>query len=130
MGRACWHVFHGALHDNEEAQKKGVIILADLSGFQMTQFDRKFVKMIMKSVQGRMPIRLSCVHICHPPSFLQLVMPFVMAVVHERVQKRLKFHFGRLTDQLTEDLSQYRLSESNLPISLGGTDSANTAKWI
>jgi hypothetical protein len=22
MGRACWHVFHGAVHDNEEAQKK------------------------------------------------------------------------------------------------------------
>jgi CRAL/TRIO domain len=130
MGRACWHVFHGALHDNEETQKKGVIILDDLSGFQMTQFDRKFVKMMMKSVQGSMPIRLSCVHICHPPSFLQLVLPFVMAFMHERVKKRLKFHFGRTTDKLMEDLSKYRLSESHLPTSLGGTASANTAKWI
>jgi hypothetical protein len=130
MGRAFWHVFHGALHNNEEAQKKGVIILDDLSGFQMAQFDRKFVKMMMQSIQGSMPIRLSCIHICYPPTFLQLVLPFVMAFMHERVKKRLKFHFARSTDKLIDDLSKYRLFESTLPTSLGGSVSSDTAKWI
>lgn len=128
MGRACWHVLHAAL-ECEQTQKRGVVILFDLGGFSPSKFDRKLTQMIMKSIQGCMPIRISCIHICYPPAFIKFVVPFLMAFMHDKVKQRLKFHFAKNHEKLQGELSQYHLDATIMPASLGGDVHTDFQKW-
>ena len=69
--QAFWYATHFALQ-NEETQRKGMILLPCPKKIKMSQFDPKFEKMAADSIQGALPMRISCIAICHPPSFFKV----------------------------------------------------------
>ena len=58
MTRAVWYMIHAAL-ESTEAQKHGLIFIAHPAGARLGQFDRGLVKMVLPSIQGVIPARLS-----------------------------------------------------------------------
>jgi hypothetical protein len=73
MVRALWYVMHAAL-ENVDAQKVGNIMLGYPRNTKITQVDRKLMKLNMESIRGCIPVRISALHICHPPVFFAKVI--------------------------------------------------------
>ena len=128
MARAAWYVFHAVL-ENVEAQKHGIIFLAHPEGAKFGQFDRGLIKIILGSIQGALPVRLSAFHICQPPPFLKIILPIVKLFMTERTKKRLNIHFGS-KDDVCKKLETYGLTKDCLPQQVGGELTVDMPTWI
>lgn len=118
--RVFWTVLHEALLTTT-VQQKGILVLTDVSDFGRHQFDRTVVQNILKGMQGAIPMRLSAHFVCYPPAFLQLILPFVLPLVHQRLRNRIKFQFASTPGQMREQLAAYGLGAEHLPRELGGS---------
>lgn len=127
MVRAFWYVLHAAL-EPVAAQQRGIIILVDPQRASMSQFDSTIGKLFMSAMSGVLPLRLSAVHICHPPYFVNLVLPLVKLFMPERLQKRIQFHSG--SDVPTKLATDFGLTADTLPVELGGSLVVNHMDWL
>jgi hypothetical protein len=93
MVRSMWYVMHAALED-EETQKKGLVVIAYPKKVKLSQVDRALTKMNMDSLKGCLPIRIGVFHVCHPPGFFQLVFLVFKMFLGERLRKRFRVHGG------------------------------------
>lgn len=128
MVRAIWYMLHAAM-EVEETQKYGILFITFPAGVKMSQVDRGLIKILLPSIQGTIPIRLSAFHSCQPPTFLKLVLPFVKLFMSDRTKDRLLFHFGS-TEKVCEKLEGYGLTKDNIPQTLGGHVVVDTKAWI
>ena len=128
MVRAIWYMLHAAM-ENEETQKYGMLFVTYPGGVTMSQIDRGLIKILLPSIQGTIPIRLSAFHSCQPPTFLKLVLPFVKLFMSDRTKDRLLFHFGS-TEKVCRKLMSYGLTKENIPQTLGGDIVVDTKAWI
>ena len=83
MVRAIWYMLHAAM-ESETTQKYGIIFMTYPGGVTMSQVDRGLIKILLPSIQGTIPIRLSAFHSCQPPTFVKLVLPFVKLFMSDR----------------------------------------------
>jgi CRAL/TRIO domain len=116
--RALWHTVHSALVENETSQKKGVVFIADLRDSQFKKVDLVLLKLMMESVRGCLPIRLSAIHICRPPTFFSMV-PIMKIFLGPVLRERIKFHLG-CQAKVRKSLESCGVSQSAIPVDLGG----------
>lgn len=124
-----WYTVHAALED-EETQKKGLIIMACPRNAKFKQFDSKLMKLNMGSMKGALPVRISCISICHPPSFFRLIWPIAKLVMGDRVRQRVKVIGGSdesVTKQCEESIG---LPKDCVPELIGGTLKVDHPAWL
>lgn len=129
MVRTFWYVIHSAL-EVEETQKHGMILMADPGRAKLSQFDREVGKGIIGSISGALPIRLSAVHVVHPPTFFTIVFTFIKLVMPKRLQKRIRVHSGDEQKVLKEFEEKFGLTEDKLPSTIGGSLVLDHHSWI
>lgn len=128
MCRAVWYICHAALED-ELTQKHGVVNIAYAHHTKLSQIDRTLTKMNIDSVKGCIPVRQSGIHICHPPSFVSLILPILKVFMGERLRKRLKVHSGS-TETVLQHIAAFGLPKESIPTSLGGDAVVDHLRWL
>jgi CRAL/TRIO domain len=128
MTRAMWYVFHAALED-EETQKKGIVILVIPRDSKLSQFDRKLGQMNADSLKGCIPIRMSASHICHPPTFFNVIFPIIKLLMGERLRKRTLVHGGS-EEKVLETMATFGLTKDRLPEEFGGDIGPFHQEWL
>lgn len=74
-------------------------------------------------------VRLSGIHVCHPPAFLRIVLPILQLFLGPRLRKRIRFHTGS-EESVLSSLSKYGLTKDILPSELGGDVVLNLEAWL
>jgi hypothetical protein len=128
LARAVWYMLHAAL-ESPTAQKHGLLFLAFPKGARFSQFDPQLSKVVLPTIQGALPIRVSAFHICQPPAFIQLILPIIKLFMSDRTKKRMQLHFGSL-DKIHKKLGKYGLTKANLPTVMGGEAVVDTPAFI
>lgn len=128
MCRAVWYMIHAA-SEKPEAQMHGIIFVIHPKGAKLSQFDRGLMKLILPSIQGVLPVRLTALHICQPPGFIKLILPFAKLFMSERTKKRLNLHFGSDED-VRAKLQSHGLPKESVPETLGGDAKIDITSWI
>jgi hypothetical protein len=128
MARSFWYVIHAAL-ETEGAQQKGVVLMVYPKHAQLSQMDRALAKLNIDSLKGCLPIRLSAMHLCHPPTFFQIIFPFVKMLMGERLRKRLKVHAGK-NEVVLKKLETFGLTSDKVPTDIGGKLILNHKDWL
>jgi len=129
MVRAFWYYNHAALED-EEVQKKGVVIVAYPKEAQKSQFDRKMTKMNMGSIRGCLPMRVAAIHICHPPWFFEIIFAIAKIFLGERLRKRVKVHTGSEEGVIDTLEKKFGIDRVKLPSQMGGGNDLDHMDWL
>lgn len=125
MVRYFWYMMHAAV-ESKTAQQKGVVFLVFPKYYTLSHFDRNLDYYLLESLGGILPIRVSSIQICHPPSIVKLVLPITKLLMGERLRKRIKIH----TKSVPEKLAKYGLQVDKLPIELGGQYQMDHDAWL
>jgi hypothetical protein len=128
MARSMWYVMHAALEDSE-TQKKGLVAMAYPKKAKFAQLDRGLAKLNMESIKGCVPVRMSVVHLCHPPTFFRIVFPIFKVFMGERIVKRFRVHAGP-DESVLEKLATFGLTKDFVPSELGGNIVLDHKAWL
>ena len=129
MCRALWYVMHSAIED-ETTQRKGSVIVAFPKNAKFAQFNRKLVQMNGESIKGCIPIRLSAVHICHPPVFFDLIFPIIKLIMGAKLRKKIKVNSGSDEKIVKKMENQFGITSDKLPTEMGGTLVLDHEQWL
>jgi hypothetical protein len=132
MVRAAWYYLHVLLQEDLITQQKGCVFVVDCPRrARFVDFDRHFMKDLVTSIQGCMPMRVSVAHICHPPSAFGILFAIVKVFLQERIKRRVKVH-SESTEEVLQTLEKQGLDPNTLPKELlgGGDDSYNHTEWL
>lgn len=130
MLRGIWYMLHASLEDSEDMQKRGVIILAYPNRAKLSQFDKGFMKEFFACIRGILPIRLSCIHICHPPSFFKIVWTFLKLLMSRKIRERVQVHSGSQEHVVEKLVSKFDFKMEDIPVDLGGTRKVDPNGWV
>jgi hypothetical protein len=128
MCRALWYVAHAALED-EMTQRRGIVILVYPFKAKISQMDRALIQMHVDSIKSCLPLRLSGIHLCHPPTFLKLVLPVFKWFMGQRMRNRLQVHAGS-KEKVLQRLELFGLSKESIPEELGGYAKLDYPAWL
>lgn len=128
MCRVIWYCLHALLED-EETQKKGVVILVSGKGLQYSQLDLDFVKYCCTCIKGCVPMRISGMHLCYPPTFFRLVFPIIKMLLGERLRKRIHIHPGS-EEHFQRSLEPFGLTKEVISSKLGGKIVLDQLVWL
>jgi CRAL/TRIO domain len=157
MTRALWYVMHATLQkapggsgstssssssssdDSQEehsdlqhvlGQQKGIVVIAYPHKAKASQVDRKQIQMNVESFRGYLPVRMSAIHLCHPPTFFHLIFPVISMFLGDRLRKRIRIHSGKVEHVLEGLESKYGLTRDKLPSEIGGDVELNHELWL
>ena len=129
MIRAFWYNVHAILED-EEIQRKGVVIIAHPRHLAHANFDRSMSKMHIESLRGCLPLRVAAIHICHPPWFFKLVFAVLKLFLGERMRKKVKPHSGEDETVLLKMQRNFGISKDKIPSEMGGGLVLDQVVWL
>ncbi|CAN0243844.1 unnamed protein product [Ectocarpus fasciculatus] len=86
---SVWYVLLAALED-VETQRRGFCFVGYQKAVKRSQTDPTFVRMVMQSLQGALPVRIGSINICYPPTFFRVVWAIISPFLHERVKRRVR----------------------------------------
>lgn len=128
MVRTAWYMVHAVLED-ETTQKKGVVFLACPRRAKMSNVDRKLMAMNVASIRGCLPLRLSALHICHPPTFFGILFPLIRLLLGARLRERIRVHTGS-DEKVLASLNEFGIAKDSVPNELGGNIVLDHARWL
>ena len=128
MVRAIWYIFHAALEETS-VQQKGVVIILYYKKLKYKDTDRIQLKMILDSLGGCLPVRISAFHVIYPPNFVKIVFPFVKLRLAPKIRKRIIFHTGPC-EKILKRLKQFHLVPAYFPVDIGGKVIIDQNEWI
>eukprot|EP00980_Cylindrotheca_fusiformis_P009824 scaffold2164_cov106-Cylindrotheca_fusiformis.AAC.7 len=128
MCRTLWYVVHTLL-ENEETQKKGIVIMIWPHHVKLSQFDKKLMKMNSVSMRKCLPVRISAVHVCQPPKIFSIIFPIVKLFMGDIVRKRFRVHFGT-QEAVLRGLEETGLTKDMIASQLGGNVNIDMVQWI
>lgn len=115
--------------EDEEAQKKAIILMVYPKKTKLSQFDKNVSGAILSSIKGWLPVHVSAFHICHPPSFSTEIIAVLKVFLGERLRKRVQVHSGS-ENKVLERLSKYGMTKDTLPNEVGGNIKMNLTTWL
>lgn len=127
--RALWYWFHAMLED-EQVQKRGIIILNYNANFSLRNRDPTLTKLCLRTVQGILPIRMSAIHGCHAPLMYSCLISFILVFVGERVRQRILAHNGSQESVLCTLRTTYGIQLEDIPTDMGGNRVLDVAAWL
>mmetsp|Transcript_38654 Transcript_38654/g.57478 ORF Transcript_38654/g.57478 Transcript_38654/m.57478 type:complete len:302 (-) Transcript_38654:149-1054(-) len=129
--RSVWYVMHAALED-EVTQKKGIVFIGWPKQVKLSQFDRPQMQMNVGVIKGCIPLRVSAMHMCHPPGefFFNIIFPIIKRLMGERLRKRMRLYTGSDEAVLKELADPFGLTADMLPTQLGGQIVLDNAAWL
>lgn len=130
MIHMVWYKLHTILEESEYTQKRGIILMAYPHHAELANLDRTLLKQVFSSLQACIPIRLSVLHICRPPSIFKIVWPIASVFMSKRTKQRLKIHTGSQEDVLKVLVSKFQLDPKFIPVDLGGKYIVNPKDWM
>mmetsp|Transcript_24171 Transcript_24171/g.27594 ORF Transcript_24171/g.27594 Transcript_24171/m.27594 type:complete len:326 (-) Transcript_24171:142-1119(-) len=117
--RSLWYCMHVALED-ETTQRKGAVFLLFPKHVKFAQFNRKLAKMNAESIKGCIPIRLSALHVCHPPLVFDLIFPIIKVLMGAHLKKKIRVNSGNEGKVLDELENKYGIPREKVPTEMGG----------
>lgn len=129
MCRALWYCMHALLED-ETAQRKGSVIVMFPKNVRIAHFNRKLAKLNAESIKGCIPIRLSALHICHPPVVFDLIFPIIKVLMGAHLRKKIRVNSGSNEKVLNKFESQFGITSDKLPTEMGGTLVLDQEQWL
>lgn len=127
--RAAWYTLHTALLENESTQQKGIVFLVYLRNAYPWHFDRSLVQALSNSIRGVLPVRVSAIHIFHAPYLFEVLFDVVSVLLGERLTRRMKMYSGE-DSLILDDLSEFGILPSRIPVDLGGSLELDQDRWI
>lgn len=127
--RSLWYNTH-VLLDDETAQRKGAVIIAFPKNVKLHQFNRKLGKMNIESIKGCIPIRLSAIHICHPPAIFDIIFPIMKVLMGAHMRKKIKLNSGSDEFVIQKFETQFGIAKEKLPSEMGGELVLNHEQWL
>jgi len=127
--RAFWYFLH-AITEDTTAQQKGILFVGYPKNTKFSQFDRKRSAMMIESIKGSLPIRISAFHLCHPPVFFEIVSPIIKLLMGQKLRKKIKIHSGSDEKVLEKLVKKYSIDKAALPSDLGGDLILDHDKWL
>jgi hypothetical protein len=99
---------------HERFQRDGVALLADWTGFSISNFNPVVSKTILKVVQEVMPMRLKAIYVVNQPFMFSLVLSVVQVFMSHKLRQRL---------HILGDPAKLRayIDDGAIPKSLGGS---------
>lgn len=128
MIRAAWYILHAAL-ENEDTQRKGLVVLSDLKGASLSVIDHELIRVVALSAVGCIPVRISGLHGCYPPKVFWVIFPILKLLLGERLSQRIKIHSGSKKTVLA-NLAKYGLESNAHPTEIGGNLVVNMEEWL
>ena len=130
MIRAFWYVLHAAL-EPISAQQHGIVVLVDPQRCALSQVaDASLSKLVGGAMSGVLPLRLSGIHIVHPPFFVNMVLPVIKVFMPARMQQRIQFHSGTSREVIDKLQTDYGIPISGLPTLMGGLWKLDHSGWL
>ena len=126
--RAMWYTIHAALED-ETTQRKGVIFIMFPKN-EGLQFNRKLTKMNAESLKGCLPIRLSAVHLCHPPAVFDLIFPVIKILLGPHLRKKIRLNSGSDEKVLAKLENKFGIGRGKVPQEMGGKLVLDHEAWL
>jgi len=127
--RAFWYHVHAAL-ESEDGQKKGLVVVIYAENSSFSQFDTRLLQVNVQSIKNCLPVRMSAFHICHPPTYIRIVIPFIKILMGEKLRKRIKIHTGKQKKVIEKLEGKYGIPQQNLPTEIGGGVILNQEEWL
>lgn len=124
FARMFWFLCDRMLCLSEETQKKGIVLLHNLSGCGRAQFNRKTPKLLLENIQGRLPVRVGAVIINHQPWFFNVMFTIVSMFMKEKIKKRI-IVVGTNQSEL-----QKFIDPANIPKELDGLFTLDYSAWV
>ena len=125
---SVWYMVHAAL-ESESCQQKGGIFIGYPRDAKFSQVDRTLMKMNMASIKGILPIRVSAILMCHPPTFFSVIFPFFQLFLGERLRKRIRVYSGSDASVLAK-LDKLGLEKKTIPKEMGGDYVLDHNAWL
>ncbi|CAM9142231.1 unnamed protein product [Scytosiphon promiscuus] len=113
---AMWYIVLTALED-VETQRRGVCFVGSHKTLKLKQFEPKFNKMALGSMQGALPVRIGSINMCYPQPFFRVMWAIVSPFLHERVKQRIRIIPG--TDEEVRRALGCIVVAENLPEPMG-----------
>lgn len=127
MLRVVWYVIHAAVED-EEIQRKGIVMLCTPRNAQFDQFDRKLESKVTHSLRDALPVIWVGLHFCHAPAFYELIAPNAKYILGRKMRARTRWHSGSFRSVL-ETLAEYGINPTSIPSEYGGEWNVD-GKWL
>ena len=135
--RAFWYIFQSILED-EQVQRRGLIVVAYLAHFSNKNRDPTFARMCIGMMQGCLPIQMSGFHVCYAPPLFRLAARVLFLFMSERLRKRIVSHnnssgsSGNCCCEQVNSLlgSKYGIPRRLLPTDMGGELKLDIRTWL
>ena len=127
--RVQLYMFHVALED-ESAQTRGIVFVANNRGILPNHFSRKHEKLLWTSVSDCLPVQVKAIHCCYPKSFMDLFLPVLKQIFGRHLRLRHVVHDDGSESEVRYSLKQYGFEESGLPHSFMGTFKLDPKAWV
>lgn len=116
--------------ENDEASRKGGIVLSCPKNTKSKQVDTKLVKAMLANLQGILPIRLSGYHVVHPSFLFKSCMTIFGPLIPKRLRSRVLMHDGSDEEIFYNLKSLYGFNKGDIPTRLGGGHKCDGATWL
>ena len=126
--RYAWYQFHIHLEDLE-VHNCGFVGVGQFRINSPKQFDRVQTKMSATLIQDALPINMVCVHICHAPTFFNIVFPIIKFIMGREIRLRTKTHSGS-EEKVLQELEHYGIQRSLILKSMGGGYDLKIEEWL
>ena len=80
-------------------------------------------------MRGALPVRITCISICHPPPFFRLIWPVIKVIMGDRVRKRVRV-IGGSGESVVKQCENIGLSKDKIPELIGGTLKVDHVGWL
>mmetsp|Transcript_11999 Transcript_11999/g.13651 ORF Transcript_11999/g.13651 Transcript_11999/m.13651 type:complete len:183 (-) Transcript_11999:38-586(-) len=123
MLKCLWICYNSVLTD-EENQRRGVLIIADMIGLTRDKFRLDFVRSMARTIQNALPLRIGGMRIVNQPGFFNIVWPIVSRLLKPKIRSRFAVigkDYGLLTQWVDAEC---------LPKELGGMYEHDHTVWV
>ena len=128
VNRCAWYHFHIHLEDIE-VQKRGMVAVGLFRINSPKQFDRIQTKLFIASVRDALPLQMVCLHICHAPTFFNVVYPMMKFLMGKEMRLRVKTHYGS-EEKILQKLEDFGIQRNVILKCMGGRYEIQIEEWL